>query len=163
MKNEEIHEKLEKLISEILTKMTFADFRIESREEKTEGAENSIFNIVTKDSNLLIGQQGITLQALQHLVRAVARKLSEERLKFVIDVNEYRRQKTDSLEDLAKSMAKQAIDEKRPVVMRPMSAYERRIIHLTLATNSSVKTESIGEDEERKVVIKPVGVIEEIN
>jgi spoIIIJ-associated protein len=163
MKSEETYEMLKKLMSEILAKMTFEDFQIEISEEKSAETENIIINVNTKDSNLLIGQQGITLRALQHIARAMARNMTEERLRFVVDVNGYSRQKTESLEDLAKSAAKQALDEKRPVVMRPMSAYERRIIHLTLSLSSSVKTESIGEGEDRKVVIKPVGVIEEIN
>jgi len=163
MKNEKVGEMLKQLVGEILTNMTFDDFQIEVSEEKSAETENTIVNINTKDSNLLIGQQGITLSALQHLARAMARNKTEERLRFVIDINGYNRQKTESLEELAKSMAKQALDEKRPVVMRPMSAYERRIIHLTLSLNSNVKTESIGEGEDRKVVIRPVGVIEEIN
>ena len=65
------------------------------------------------------------------------------------------------MEELAQSLARQAITEKRPVVLRPMSAYERRVVHVTLAENSQIKTESIGEGEDRKVVIKPVGDIEQ--
>ena len=61
------------------------------------------------------------------------------------------------------SLARQAISDKRPVVLRAMSAYERGIVHMELAGNEQVKTESIGEGEERKVVIKPIGSIEQGN
>ncbi|MFA5926102.1 MAG: R3H domain-containing nucleic acid-binding protein [Parcubacteria group bacterium] len=151
---------IKSLIDEILKKMGFLDFTVGIREEAGPDGENLVFNIVTQESDLMIGQFGVNLQSLQHLLRAVARKKIEERLRFSVDVNNYRRQKMASLEETAKSFARQAIIEKRPVVLRPMSAYERRIIHMTLSGNDQVKTESIGEGEDRKVVIKPVGSIE---
>jgi len=91
----------------------------------------------------------------------MARRKMEEKKNFSIDVNDYSRQKINSLGDLARNMARQAISDKRPVVLRPMSAYERRIVHMELAGNDQVKTESIGEGEERKIVIKPIGNLEE--
>lgn len=154
---------LEKLIKESLEKMTFSDFSLGVREEAESDLEEKeiVFNIGIEESDLLIGQHGANLRALQHILRAMARKKTEDILRFSVDVNNYRREKVGSLQELARSMAKQAIDEKRSVVMRPMSAYERRIIHLALSENDQVKTESIGEGEDRKVVIKPVGNIEQ--
>lgn len=160
MTNPENIEAVKNLIDEALKKMGFSDFSLGVREESGPDGENLIFNIGTQESDLLIGQYGINLRALQHVVRAMARKKTEERLRFSVDVNDYRKQKIGSLEELAKSLARQAIIEKRPVIMRPMSAYERRIVHMALSGNSQIKTESIGEGEERKVVIKPVGSLE---
>lgn len=151
---------LRKLVNETLEKMTFSDFTLGIREETGPDGENVVFNIGTKESDLLIGQHGTNLLSLQHILRAMARKKSEEKLKFSVDVNDYRREKLGSLVWLARSLARQAIADRRPVILRPMSAYERRIVHLELAGNEQVKTESIGEGEERKVVIKPVGSIE---
>lgn len=162
MKPENV-EILKKLISETLEKMTFSDFTLGIREEAGPDGENVIFNIGTKESDLLIGQHGANLRSLQHVLRAMARKISEEKLRFSVDVNDYRREKLGSLTELARSLARQAIADQRPVVLRPMSAYERRIVHLELAENGQVKTESIGEGEERKVVIKPIGSIEQNN
>jgi spoIIIJ-associated protein len=159
MKPENI-EMLKKLAEETLHKMTFSDFSLGIREETGPDGESIVFNVATKESDLLIGQYGANLRALQHIVRAIARKKTEERLNFSIDVNDYRRQKTESIIEMARSFARQAITDKRPVVLRPMGAYERRIVHMELAGNDQVKTESIGEGEERKVVIKPVGNIE---
>jgi len=154
-------EMLKKLISETLEKMTFSDFTLGTREEAGPDGENIVFNIGTNESDLLIGQYGTNLQSLQHILRAMARRISEEKLRFSVDVNDYRREKLGSLAELARSLARQAIADRRPVILRPMSAYERRIVHLELAENEQVKTESVGEGEERKVVIKPIGSIEE--
>jgi len=153
-------ETIKKVIEELLEKMTFSGFTVDVQEESNLGEGNLVFNINSRESDLLIGQYGINLQALQHIIRTIIRRKTREKMKFSIDVNNYSRSKIENLEDLARNMARQAINEKRPVVLRPMTAYERRIIHLTLAGNSQVKTESIEEGEERKVVIRPVGNIE---
>lgn len=155
-------EMLKNLVKETLEKMTFSDFTLDVREETESDGENIVFNIGSRESDLLIGQYGVNLRALQHVLRAMARKKTEEKLKFSVDVNDYNKSKIGSLEDLARSMARQAINDKRPAVLRPMTAYERRIVHLALAENDQVQTESIGEGEERKVVIRPVGSIENL-
>lgn len=159
VKSENI-EMLKNLIEMTLEKMTFADFTLNVREDIGPDDENIAFNITTKDSDLLIGQHGANLIALQHILRAMARKKTEERLRFSVDVNNYRSEKEDSLGGLALAMAEKASEQKRPVVLRPMSAYERRIIHIALAENDQVQTESIGEGEDRKIVIKPISSIE---
>ncbi|MCX6765400.1 MAG: hypothetical protein NT136_00275 [Candidatus Moranbacteria bacterium] len=118
--------------------------------------ENLICNIIVdKDSHLLIGQYGVNLQALQHIIRLLVRKKTDEKIRFILDVNSYRQQKNQSVIEQAHAAAEQAVTEGRVVIMRPMSAYERRIIHLELANNEKVITESIGEGENRKVAIKP--------
>jgi spoIIIJ-associated protein len=160
MKPENV-EILKKIIEETLEKMTFADFSLGVREETGPDGENIIFNISSRESDLLIGQYGANLRSLQHVLRAMARKKTDERLNFSVDVNDYRRGKIESIIDLTQSLARQAIADGRPVVMRPMGAYERRIVHMELAKNDQVKTESMGEGEERKVVIKPKGSFEE--
>lgn len=162
MKSENI-EMLKKLIGETLEKMTFSEFTLGTREEAGPDGENIVFNILTRDSDLLIGQHGVNLRSLQHVLRAMARKITEDKLRFSVDVNDYHRGKLDSIMELARNLARQAIADRRPVVLRPMSAYERRIVHMELAGNDQVKTESIGEEEERKVVIRPVGSIEQGN
>jgi spoIIIJ-associated protein len=159
MKPENV-EMVKKLIEGLLAKMTFSGFTVDIREESNLGEGNIVFNINSRESDLLIGQHGANLRAFQHIIRAMARKKTEEKLKFSVDINDYHKDKIGTLENLARSLAQQAINDKRPVVMRPMTAYERRVVHLILSENSQVKTESIGEGEERKVVIRPVGNIE---
>lgn len=129
--------------------------------QETEGdAENIICDVsISQDSNILIGQYEINLQALQHIARLLVRKKTEDRIKFVLDVNSYRQQKNESVAELAREASKQAMTEGRAVMMRPMSAYERRLVHMELSGNKEVVTESIGEGESRKVVVKPAELV----
>lgn len=119
-----------------------------------------ICNIKTqKEANFLIGQNGDNLQALQHIVRLLVRKQIDENIKFILDVNSYKKDQEASVIELAKSLAKQVASEKKAVVMRPMSAYNRRLVHMFLADNDEVITESTGSEDERRVVIKPASLI----
>lgn len=146
-------------VQELVGKMGIQN---ETEIKKTEevGEENNIVcNVKTEDSNLLIGQYGVNLQSLQHIARILVRKKTDSKVNFIVDVNSYRAEKNDSVEKIAQEMAEQAVREKRAVVMRPMAPYERRLVHLVLSKNSQVRTESIGEGENRKVVIKPADLI----
>ena len=118
-----------------------------------------ICNIQTQESSFLIGQYGLNLQALQHIVRIIVRKRIEEPVNFVLDVNNYRQEKNDSIIKMAKSMADQAVAERRTIILRPMTAYERRFVHLELSKNDQVKTESVGEGDDRRIAIKPLNVV----
>jgi len=152
---------IEKKITEILDKMGFLfDLEIKELEEDEKNQQkNLIFNIKTQESNYLIGQHGINLQALQHISRIIIRKQLSTKTDFVLDVNSYRQEKNKSIMEMAKNIANQAIMEKKSFILRPMSPYERRLVHLELSKNKEVSTESIGEGEDRRIVIKPLGLI----
>lgn len=123
-------------------------------------AENIICSVRTEaDSNLLIGQHGVNLQAFQHLIRLIVRRQVEDKIKFILDINDYRQEKNQSVLDMAREAAEEATREGRAVMLRPMSPYERRLIHMELSQNDRVTTESVGEGETRKVVIKPQGLL----
>ncbi len=118
--------------------------------------DDAIYAISTEsDSHLLIGQHGVNLQAFQHIARLIVRKQLPDKVRFSIDINDYRQQKNQSIIELANQAAQEAITQHRSVVMRPMSTYERRLVHLELSKNSGVATESIGEGENRKIIVKP--------
>ena len=104
---------------------------------------------------ILIGRRGQTLAALQYLVRLMVSHQLKTRLPIYIDVESYRERRNDKLEELATRLAGQVKSRGETYTMRPMSAYERRVIHLTLAEISGVSTESIGTGEGRRVVISP--------
>lgn len=147
---------IEKTVSSLLDAMEFSSKVKVEKDDK----DNITCNITIDDgSNLLIGQYGTNLQALQHIARLLVRKSIEERLRFIVDVNSYRQERNLSLIEQARSLAQQAVNEKRSFVMRPMSTYERRLVHMELASNDQVSTESIGEGEGRKIVINPIGII----
>lgn len=151
----EQNEIIKTTLENLLSQMGFSS-EVEIDSSSQEDQDGVICNIVTKDdSNFLIGQYGANLQAIQHLARLLVRKKTTEKIKFVIDVNSYRKQKNESIIELAKEAASQAFSEKRAIVMKPMSNYERRIVHLELARDEKITTESIGEGEGRKIVVKP--------
>lgn len=146
------------VVTELLNKMgVLAEVTVDVEEE--EGKQNIICNITTEESNFLIGQYGVNLQSLQHIARILVRKKISEKINFILDVNQYRQEKNSSIIKMAKSFAEQALTEKRAIVLRPMSPYERRLIHMELSKNPDIKTESIGEGENRKVVVKPADLI----
>ncbi len=142
-------------IQELVEKIGFSPV-VEIIENGKQEEENIVCNItIGEDSHVLIGQYGVNLQALQHIARILVRKKTDEKVKFVLDINNYRQEKNKSVADLACQAAEQALREGRAIVMRSMSAYERRLVHMELAGNTDVVTESIGEGESRKVVVKP--------
>jgi spoIIIJ-associated protein len=167
--NQNIREIAQKTISEIIEKMGFtAKVEIKempkdslfSRDNDSENQESFICNILSEeDSNFLIGQQGTNLQALQHVVRLALRNQIVEKINFLLDVNSYREERAVHIKNLAEEAARQALDEKRAIIMRPMTAFERRIVHLVLGSNEAIATESIGEDENRKVVVRPIEMV----
>jgi len=139
-----------------LTEKMNIESEVEIKEVSQDDRENLICNVKTEESSYLIGQYGVNLQALQHLARVIVRKKTTEKSDFILDVNFYRQEKNESIAILAKSMAEKVLAEKRTIILRPMSPYERRLVHMELANNEKVKTESVGEGEERQVAIKPV-------
>ncbi len=152
----DIEKIIEKSAKNILNKMGFS-CEITIEKNSIDEQKNYICNIeTTVDSNFLIGRDGDNLRALQHLVRLVVRKQTDELVKFILDINSYKKEKNISIVELTKSLAEQAVKEKRSITMKPMSAYERRLVHMEATKNDDIHTESIGERGNRRVVIKPI-------
>jgi spoIIIJ-associated protein len=120
-----------------------------------EASEIFTLDVTGDDLGILIGRRGQTLAALQHVVRLIVAHQVKARVPIVIDVGGYKQRRYGSLQTLALRMAEQVKETKKPFALEPMPAYERRIIHLALADNPDVITESIGVGEVRKVVIMP--------
>ncbi len=125
--------------------------------------------IVGEDASVLIGHHGDTLDALQYLANlASARKNSKgerDKSRVTIDIEGYRKKREETLRALARKMAAKALRNKRSVMLEPMNAYERRIIHSEIQGIEGVSTNSIGSDNNRKIVIfltdkKPEGIFE---
>ena len=126
--------------------------------------------IVGDDASVLIGHHGDTLDALQYLANlASARKNSKgerDKSRVTIDIEGYRAKREETLRALARRMAAKALRNRRSVMLEPMSAYERRIIHSEIQGIEGVSTNSVGSDNNRKIVIfltdkKPQGIFEE--
>ena len=114
-------------------------------------------NIEAGDTGkLLIGSQGSHLQALQHIIRTLLRRQLSQPARIVVDVNGYRVKREQVLLSLAEDSARRAKSSGRNIVLRPMEAAERRTIHTALATHQEVSTESMGDEPNRRVVVRPV-------
>lgn len=118
------------------------------------GEEIIIFHIESEDAHLLIGQGGRTMSALQHILRMFFIRGEHERIRFMIDVNNYREERKGLLRQLAASSAEKVVASGESVILRPMSSYERRIIHHILGEHGGVETESTGTSTSRRVVIR---------
>ena len=112
-------------------------------------------NIEGEDLGILIGRRGQTMASLQHIVRLIMSRQHQVRLPVVVDVEGYKERRCEGLRSLANRIADQVTSRNTPFTMEPMSAFERRIIHLALVDNPDVFTESTGIGEARKVVIAP--------
>ncbi len=116
-----------------------------------------ILDIEGEDLGILIGRRGQTLASLQYIVRLILAHQVKAWMPVTIDVEGYKQRRQVSLQNLALRLAEQVQTRKAPFTLEPMPAYERRIIHLSLAENPHVTTHSIGIGESRKVVIEPKG------
>ena len=125
-------------------------------EEREEGATTGIaFDVTGEDLGILIGRRGQTLTCLQYIVKIIVGHQTKTWLPIIIDVEGYKQRRYNALQALAWRMAEQVKVRGVPFTLEPMSAFDRRIIHLTLAENPDVTTQSSGEGEARKVVILP--------
>lgn len=106
-----------------------------------------------EDLGILIGKHGQTLDALQYLTNLAANRDNRERVRYVIDVEDYRKRRTDTLEQLAVRLADRVKRTGDRVVLEPMTPHERKIIHLRLQEDLRVETYSEGEEPYRRVVI----------
>ena len=102
---------------------------------------------------ILIGRRGQTLACLEYIAKLIVVGRLKTWLPMTVDVSGYKRRRRDSLQKLTLYLADQVKSRRRAITMEPMPADERRIVHLTLADNPEVTTQSIGEGESRKVVI----------
>lgn len=119
------------------------------------------FHIKTGDPHILIGRDGAHLAALSHIIKRIADKANsttKEQTSFVVDVNNYQGKKTEELKSKAAMLAERARYFKSDVEMSPMTPYERMIIHSIFSNTKDIKTESMGEGKNRRVVIKYIAI-----
>jgi len=143
--------KIKETVKDFFKKMTF-EVEIEFSPQ-----ENQTFpiNLKTSEPQILIGQSGQTLAEIQHLLKAILKRKIKEPFFIDLDISDYKKKKIDYLKEMAKSAADEVSLSKKEKWLPPMPAYERRIIHLELASRSDVTTESIGQEPERKVIVRP--------
>lgn len=138
---------IESMVIDVLRLME-VDATVEAREKE----DTIIVDVWGEDVALLIGRGGNTLEALQTLVNLCARKKVSSGRKVVVDVEGYRKRRKSRIEKQAQDKAREALEKGRSE-LPPMSAAERKIVHMALRDFRGVRTESIGEEPERRVVI----------
>ncbi len=138
---------IETIVSRVLKLMD-----IEARVEAKEKADSFVVDVWGEDAALLIGKGGNTLEALQTLVNLCARRKISTGKKVIVDVEGYRKRRKARIEKQAQDKAKEAL-EKGKSELPAMTAAERKIVHVALRDFEGVRTESVGDEPERRVVI----------
>ncbi|MDX1427279.1 MAG: R3H domain-containing nucleic acid-binding protein [Salegentibacter mishustinae] len=145
-----------------LTKDIMGRIGIEGEVNVLEDKDNNHCMVVSVSTNDdvedLMHKNGNGIRSIEHILRLVVSQNfnREDHVNFILDINDYRKTKTNHLVKLAKETAERVRTSKRAEALSPMSSYERRLVHLELAAYSDLSTESIGEDPKRRIVIKPL-------
>lgn len=132
----------------------FEKMGLDAKIDITEDEEVMRVNITSSSSGVLIGRRGETLDALQFLTGLVVNRNNTTYKKIILDTEDYRKKREVTLENLANRLAFKVEKSGKSMSLEPMNPYERRIIHSTLQKNKKVETYSVGEEPNRKVVIK---------
>jgi len=158
---------LTQLVKEVFSRMGFAE---EMREVEVHQGATTRISVRVSDSqeydsqsdgfrvsptNLLIGEKGGNLNALEYVIKRIAQRRYENTHKFTLDINDYRIKRLDDLKQDVKVAAKEVRLYRHEVALNPMSSFERRIVHLLLAEYPDITTISVGSEPNRMVVIKP--------
>ena len=141
----------EDFLAQVLEKM-----EIEAEIEVQVTGQKINMNVSGEKMGLLIGKRGENLDALQYLINLVVNKNTEKYTRVILDTENYRQRREETLKKLAFRLAKKASHTGRRVILEPMNPYDRRIIHSALQHSKTVKTYSEGKEPYRKIVIIPV-------
>ena len=142
------------VLAETFLRNVFAAMHIDLAMERSESEEGTVFNLAGEDLGILIGKHGQTLDSLQYLTNLVANKNSNERVRVIIDVEDYRDRRIETLNRLAARLADKVKRTGERVALEPMNPHERKIIHMALQGDRRVTTLSEGDEPYRHVVIE---------
>lgn len=151
---EDLAEKASEFLLGVLERMGIsADIDIKDDKDRT------TLEIQTKDTELVIGRRGVVMDALQHLVnKVVYRDRRDEKTKpLVVDAGGFRDKQIERLRTLGQRMAEKALETKQIVELQPMTAHDRRIVHMAISEIAGLTTRSEGEGEDRHILIVPAG------
>jgi spoIIIJ-associated protein len=152
---EDLAEKASEFLLGVLERMGIsADIDIK------DDADRTTLEIQTKDTELVIGRRGVVMDALQHLVnKVVYRDRRDEKTKpLVVDAGGFRDKQIERLRTLGQRMAEKALETKQIVELQPMTAHDRRIVHMAISEIAGLTTRSEGEGEDRHILIVPAGL-----
>jgi len=142
--------KAKNLLNDVLSVM-----KLEAEVDVAERDGHLFVNLEGRDLGVLIGRRGETLDAMQYLLNLSVNKHQEQRKKVILDIEGYRKRREETLQKLAYKLADKVKQRGRNVVLEPMNAQERRIIHTALQEREDIQTFSEGEEPYRKIIITP--------
>lgn len=137
---------IEKIIENI-TSETKIDYQIKG--------DNVLYNISGGKAAVIIGKRGQTLEAIQYIIEKIVNRVSEKRIRVQIDVQDYLKNRSENLVELANRLAEKAQRLGKPVTAGEMNVHDRKIVHLALKDNKNVRTQSLGNGFYRKLMIFP--------
>lgn len=141
-------DKAKEFLASVLEKMKVdAEITVEEIEDTI------LLKVKGDDIGIAIGRRGETLDALQYLTSLVVNKNRENYKRVIIDIENYRQKREETLVKLANKLADRVVKYKKNIVLEPMNPYERRVIHSSLQDHKYVETYSVGEEPNRKVII----------
>ena len=141
-------------VIESLIDLLDADVVLTLKQLHNEDLDGPIFEIEGDDAGLLIGRKGETLKTFQFLVRYIVSHKLDDRVNLMIDVEGYQQRRYQSLENMARRVARRVSDTGRSITLEPMPANERRVVHMALSDHPEVTTESSGYGDSRQVTIQ---------
>jgi spoIIIJ-associated protein len=145
---ESMADKAKEFLMEVFQKMD-VDADVLTQEDK----ESVTIKITGDNIGILIGRRGETLDSLQYLTSLVVNKNKQNYKRVIIDIENYRQKRKETLIKLANKLAERVVKYKKSITLEPMNPYERRIIHSSLQNHKYVETHSIGDEPNRKVMI----------
>ena len=148
---EKIRSKIENFLKELLEKID-SSFTYNVKTEDS----NIIAEISGKESRTIIGYRGDTLNALQSILTSIANNDNNYKLKVYLNIDNYKEKREKALEELAIKVSKTVLKNNKSITLEPMNAYERKIIHSKLQDMHNIRTHSIGEEPNRRIVIEKV-------
>lgn len=143
-------EKIKKETEIFFQKMTFP-----VKVEVSLDDETANIKVDCEEPRILVGEKGTVLASIQKILRFVLQRKLDKRFYLNLDINDYKQKKARYLKEMANEAAQEVALTKKQKILPPMPAYERRIIHLELADRPNVVTQSIGEEPERRIIVKP--------
>jgi spoIIIJ-associated protein len=155
MINQEEIENIKEIIKEFFLKAGFI-VEVEGSCISRDNEDVLEIEVKTSEAQNLIGKQGLVLADIQLLLRKVIKKKTDKDFYLSLDIDGYKKNKESYLRNVAQSVADEVSRTKREKELPYTSSFDRRVVHMELADRKDVITESIGEGEERRIVIKPV-------
>lgn len=151
-------EKIREAVKKIVSYMNI-ECQVEVAKEVGSNSKNVLVSIYTPDNaKFLIGRDGQNLKALEYVVRNMFAKDIGSECGLAVDVNDYKKSKANYVIDLARQAVMRVRNIQKAEALQPMSSYERRLVHMELASYPDIATESIGEEPQRRIVIKPYSI-----